>query len=106
MLMDSNAIPTRNPMDLNLDYSRIDGPLALACDETQPDERSLTVFVHTFAPPDQQQAKKLTATGVAVPAAGRRIFTATLSPSQVAALSQEPWVKHVKLSQRLKLAAE
>jgi hypothetical protein len=93
-------------MDLNLDYSRIDGRLALACDETQADERSLSVFVHTLAPPDPEQAKKLSAAGVAAPAASRRIFTATLSPSQVAALSHEPWIKHVKLSQRLKLAAE
>jgi hypothetical protein len=91
-------------MCVNLDYSRIDGPLAQACDETQADERSLTVFVHMAAPPNDEQARKLADAGVASSARGRRIFTATLSPSQVAALSHEPWVKHLKLSRRLKMA--
>jgi hypothetical protein len=93
-------------MSVNLDYSRIDGPLALACDETQADERSLTVFVHTVASPNDEQARKLAEAGVTGPARGRRIFTATLSPAQIAALSHEPWVKHLKLSQRLKMAEQ
>jgi hypothetical protein len=91
-------------MTVDLDFSRIDGRLALACDETQADERSLTVFVHTVAPPNDEQSRKLADAGVAA-TGGRKIFTATLSPSQVAALSHEPWVKHLKLSQRLKMAS-
>ncbi|MSR57212.1 MAG: hypothetical protein EXS05_06035 [Planctomycetaceae bacterium] len=89
----------------NLDYSRIDGPLALACEETHASERSLTVFVHTVEPPTDEQAKHLSVLGVSVPTRASRIFTATLSPSQIAALSNEPWVKRLKLSQRLKMAS-
>jgi hypothetical protein len=59
--------------------------------------------VHTIDAPTDEQAKKLSELGVRVPAGPRRIFTATLSPDQVAALSHEAWVKYVKLSQRLKM---
>jgi len=90
-------------MAANVDYSRIDGALALACEETPEDERSLTVFVHTKSPPDREQVEKLNSAGVNVSSSERKIFTATLSPSQVAALSHEPWVRQLKLSQRLKM---
>lgn len=90
-------------MSVKVDYSRIDGALALACDETPEDERSLTVFVHTNSPPDPEQVRKLTSAGVNVPSGERKIFTATLSPAQVAALSHESWVRSLKLSQRRKM---
>lgn len=91
-------------MSVNVDYSRIDGPLAQACHDVRADERSLNVFVHTFAPPDDAQSRKLGEAGIAVTTPTRKIFTATLSPSQVAALSREPWVKQLRLSQPLKMA--
>ena len=68
-------------MSVKVDYSRIDGALALACDETPEDERSLTVFVRTNSPPDPEQVRKLTTAGVNVPSGERKIFTATLSPA-------------------------
>jgi hypothetical protein len=88
------------------DYTRIDEALVLACDETPADERSLTVFIHTCDPPTEDQARRLIQFGMSLPAAGRRILTATLSPADVAALSNEPWIKRLKLSQRLKPADE
>jgi hypothetical protein len=90
-------------MPVNVDYSRIDGALALACEETPEDERSLTVFVHTKSPPDREQVEKLSSAGVNVPSGERKIFTATLSPAEVAVLSHEPWIRNLKLSQRLRM---
>jgi hypothetical protein len=85
-------------------YSRLDAALAQACDETPADDRALTVFIHTLEPPTAEQSQRLANLGVNLPASPRRILTATLSPVQVAALSNEPWVKYLKLSQRLKMA--
>jgi hypothetical protein len=61
------------------------------------------VFVHTLQAPTYEEAQKLRKFGVNVSAALRRIFTATLSPDQVAELSHQSGVKAIKLSQRLKV---
>lgn len=86
------------------DYSRLDGPLIQACEETPEDQRSLTVFVHTQVPPTGEQVKVLSDNGVSTPDSDSRIFTATISPAQVARLSKQEWVKRLKLSQTLKKA--
>ncbi|MGI8501207.1 MAG: hypothetical protein ACR2LR_08710, partial [Hassallia sp.] len=42
--------------------------------------------------------------GVSGVTSGKDVFTATLSPSAISQLSEQPWVEHVKLSQTLHLA--
>lgn len=88
------------------DYTRINGALLQACEETPATDRLLTIFVHTLQPPTEDQVKQLTALGVCLPRRPRRIFTATLSPSEVTQLSNEGWIKSLKLSQRLKALPE
>ena len=85
------------------DYSRIDGALLLACEDTPAADRLLTVFVHALEPPTAAQAEQLSALGISMPDRPRRIFTATLSPEEVAQLSHEKWIKSLKLSRRLKV---
>ena len=84
------------------DYTRIDGALLEACAETPATNRLLTIFVQTLEPLTEDQAKQLSALGVCLPTRPKRIFTATLSPSEVIKLSHESWIKSLKLSQRLK----
>ena len=88
------------------DYSRIDGALLLACEDTPAADRLLTVFVHAIEPPSAAQAQQLSALGISLPDRPRRIFTATLSPEDVAQLSHKKWIKSLKLSQRLKALPE
>ena len=88
------------------DYTRVDGALLQACEETPAADRLLTIFVQTLQPPTEDQAKQLSALGVSLPARPKRIFTATLSPSEVIQLSHEDWIKSLKLSQRLKALPE
>ena len=88
------------------DYIRIDGALLQACEETPASDRLLTIFVHTFRPTTEDQAKQLSALGVCLPTRPKRIFTAMLSPSEVIKLSHDSWIKSLKLSQRLKALPE
>ena len=88
------------------DYTRIDGALLRACEETPTADRLLTIFVHTLQPPTEDQAKQLSALGVSLPTRPKRIFTATLSPVEVIKLSHESWIKSLKLSQHLKALPE
>lgn len=93
-------------MAFSPNYSRIDGALAAACEETPQDEKSLTVFVHTKTPPDVSQSSLLSEYGVRQPTRPTRIFTAELSPVQIAALSHQEWITQIRLSQRLKMTDE
>lgn len=87
---------------IELNYSRIDGALLRALEETPLTERLLSVFVQTQQPPVGEQLRRLEDLGIAISTRPTRIFTATLSPDEVGALSQEDWIKSIKLSQRLK----
>lgn len=82
----------------------MDAALAAALDEDRdPDERVLIVFVHTNQPPDAGAAFLLDKYGINPATSARQIFTATLSPRAVSELSDQPWVRSLKLSSKLHL---
>ncbi len=90
-----------------MNYRKLDAALALAMLEVQdPEERNLVVFIDTLEAPDTAEAAFLERLGVSGGASGRRLFTATLSASAVAELSDRPWVRYLKLSQKLRLVDE
>jgi len=87
-----------------VNYRKVDAALAAALDENRdPDERALIVFVHTDQPPDANTAAVLDKYGVSPATSARKIFTATLSPRAVSELSDQPWVRFLKLSSKLRL---
>ncbi len=79
-------------------------------DDTGDAERNaaprLSVFVHLS--PDASEADRAVLVGLGVPPAAARsgIATATLSPQAIDELSEKPWVRQLRLSQRLRLLGE
>ncbi|MBW4447879.1 MAG: hypothetical protein KME38_13670 [Spirirestis rafaelensis WJT71-NPBG6] len=87
-----------------MNYQKLDAPLSMALKDVQnTDEPSLQVFIHT-KPVSNAETAALENLGVSGVASGKDVFTATLSPSAISQLSEQPWVEHVKLSQTLHLA--
>jgi len=90
-----------------MDYQKIDAALAAALNQVpDPEARVLSVFIHTTHPPGGAEVTFLERLGVRVDPNGRQIFTATLSARAVAELSDQPWVRYLKLSRRLRLLNE
>jgi hypothetical protein len=90
-----------------VDYRTIDAALATALWEAPaPDERAFVVFIHTEHPPRPEEKEALERNGVRAGAKGRRVFTATLSPRSIDALSEQPWSRSLRLSTRLRPLAQ
>lgn len=87
-----------------MNYQKLDTALAMALNEVQdPEERNLSVFIHTQPVADAGETAFLTNLGVSGVKDGKDVFTATLSPNAISQLSEQPWVQSVKLSQKLRL---
>jgi hypothetical protein len=87
-----------------MNYQKLDAALATAINEVQNLETgSLTVFIHTEPVLDANAIAMLGNLGVSDVTPGKDIFTATLSANAIAQLSEQPWVQHLKLSQKLNL---
>ena len=87
-----------------MDYRKLDTALAAALDEVQdPEERSLSVFIHTAHAPGHAEVTYLEDLGVRGVTQRRQVFTATLSPRAVEELSDQPWLRYMRLSRRLRL---
>jgi hypothetical protein len=85
-----------------VDYQKIDPALAFALrDAPDPESKAFVVFISTEQPPNQAEKALLDHYG-ARGGAGARIFTATLSAQDVDSLSEQPWVRSVKLSSKLR----
>jgi hemolysin activation/secretion protein len=86
-----------------VNYQKLDAALAMALNQVQnPEERNLVVFIQT-EPVTDSTAKFLENLGVSSVTTGRNMFTATLSANAVSQLSDQSWVKYLKLSQKLRL---
>jgi hypothetical protein len=86
-----------------MDYRKIDASLGeVLAEAANTDEQNLVVFIHTNEEPNEEQASLLHSVGVSQVASGRRLFTGTLSADGVDQLTQQPWVRSVKLSQKLR----
>ena len=85
-----------------MNYKKLDTALAMALNELQDsEEQSLVVFIHTEPVPDAKATAFLESLGVKV-TRGQDVFTATLSANAVSQLSDQPWVKAIRLSQNLR----
>ena len=96
--------PAGIPIPVN--YDKVDAALAGALEDTSDCEaRTLLVFVHLGASaPSRRTLAGLGITG----ATGRKegIATSTLSPREVAELSQRAWVRQLRLSGRSRLKGQ
>ncbi|MDZ8185076.1 MAG: hypothetical protein RMX96_09510 [Nostoc sp. ChiSLP02] len=87
-----------------MNYQKLDAALATALNDVQnPQQASLTVFIHTEPTLDSAAIAILESLGVSGVTSGQDIFTATLSPNAISQLSEQSWVKHLKRSQQLHL---
>lgn len=88
---------------LLMNYQKLDAALAMALNEV-PDATtpSLTVFIHTESVSDEAIAV-LQSLGVSDVTSNKNTFTATLSANAISQLSEQAWVKHLQLSQQLRL---
>ncbi len=85
-----------------MNYRKIDATLAAAVDKIKnAGEPILAVFIYTAKTRDETATTFLNGIGVRVYSKNQEIFTATVSPQTVKELSQQPWVRYVKLSQKL-----
>jgi hypothetical protein len=90
-----------------MDYRKLDAALAAAVDELQdPEKPALSVFIHTAHVPEAAEVAFLEDLGVSGVTGARQVFTATLSPRAVAELSEQPWLRYMKLSRRLHLVGD
>ena len=83
-----------------MDWGKVDAPLASALAGAAADE-PLAVFVQIDRSRATVDGDDLDRLGLGRDASG--ISTATLSPAQVDALTDEDWVLHVRLSGQLRL---
>jgi hypothetical protein len=90
-----------------MDYRKLDAALAAALDEVEnPEEPALAVFIHTAHTLSTTEAKFLEGLGVSGIGRKRQVFTATLSPRAIGELSEQPWLRYMKLSRRLRLLGD
>jgi hypothetical protein len=87
-----------------MDYRKIDAALASALEDLKdPEERSIEVFIHTEGIPGAAEAEFLQRLGVSRDKSGRQMFTATLSAREAEELSEQPWLRYMRLSRKLRL---
>jgi hypothetical protein len=87
-----------------MNYRKLDAKLTAALDEMEnPEEPKLLVFIHIAPTSDSSATTFLEEIGVKVASTRQQIFTAKISPREVKELSEQPWVRYVKLSQPLRM---
>ncbi|MDF5708436.1 MAG: hypothetical protein PUP90_12310 [Nostoc sp. S4] len=87
-----------------MNYQKLDAPLTVALNNVQDLEKpSLAVFIYTEPVSDPVVTNFLTSLGISGMRNDQNLFTATLSSNAVSQLSEQPWVKYLKLSQKLHL---
>lgn len=92
-----------------MDYVKLDAGLFAAVEDEGGgggDDASLTVFIHTEQPPGKAERAFLKKLGVRGIADGQQVFTADLSPRAIGELSEQHWVRHIRLSRKLRLLGE
>jgi hypothetical protein len=66
----------------------------------------LIVFIHVNRGLEQSEAAELQELGIDDTAVKKRIMTAKVSPTVVDKLTDKPWVRSIKLSQKLRPLGE
>ena len=87
------------------DHAKLDAALAAALeDQPAPDARVLPVFVELTGGLPESGRSMVADLGLGEPTGN--VLTATLSPREVSDLSDQPWVRYLRLSGRLRLLDE
>ncbi|MEA5505656.1 hypothetical protein VB735_21595 [Halotia wernerae UHCC 0503] len=87
-----------------MNYQKLDAALAMALNNAQaPEAQGLEVFIHTESGLEPIATTVLESLGINDVSSGKDMFTAKLSPTAISQLSEQPWVKYLKLSQNLRL---
>lgn len=87
------------------DHAKLDAALASALEDVpDPDARVLPVFVELSGKVPDAGRSTLSELGVGEPTGN--VATATLSARQVSDLSDQPWVRYLRLSGRLRLLGQ
>lgn len=92
-----------SPVTAPANHAKLDAALALALHEAGESDTGLDVFVELGEDAGDVE-EHLARLGVPGGDPGARVLSATLSARQVSELSQQPWVRRVRLSQGLKLS--
>jgi hypothetical protein len=88
-----------------MNYQKLDATLVMALkDVLEPESPNLVVFIHIQTPLEADAIAQLEALGISNIAENKDVFTATVSPNAVSKLSDQTWVKYLKLSRKLRLA--
>ncbi|MGB3761485.1 MAG: hypothetical protein WBA07_34755 [Rivularia sp. (in: cyanobacteria)] len=89
-----------------MNFSKLDTALILALKKKQdPSIPCLVVFIHTQSAIDSTATTVLEGFGISGITPQKDVYTATLSLNAVAQLSEQPWVKYLKLSHQLRFAS-
>lgn len=95
-----------NQLGGKMNYSKLDASLSAAISQCAGSDDSIfQVSVRTLVPPGPEQQRELESLGVHGVSSRSRVFSAELSPSAVAELSEKPWVRLLSLAQVLRPSA-
>ena len=87
------------------DHAKLDAALASALEDVpDPEARVLPVFLEMAGELPEDGRSMLSELGVGEPTGN--VATASLSARQVADLSDQPWVRYLRLSGRLRLLGQ
>ena len=86
-----------------MNYQKIDTALAMAINQVEnPYQRLFIIFIHTQPILESAAQNFLIDLGIRKKTESETVFTATVSAHTISELSDQNWVKHLKLSQRLR----
>lgn len=87
-----------------MNYQKLDASLAMALNDVlEPETPNLVIFIHTQTPLDPDAIAMLENAGISNITTKKDVFTATLSSHTISQLSEQSWVKYLKLSHKLRL---
>ena len=90
-----------------MNFSKLDIALILALKQVKdPSSPCLVIFIHTESILDSAAIALLKELDVSGITDSNNVFTATLSLNAISQLSEQSWVKYLKLSQELCLISE
>ena len=89
-----------------MNQSKIDAALAAALERAGPDQSNFPVFIQLHGDGTQGDEPMLARVGAGGAGQSGPVRTAVLSGQQVAELSEQPWVRQLRLSRPLRLLDE
>ena len=86
-----------------MDYRKVDAGLAAVLDRTlSSDDSVLDIFINLEAPLTGVEVIQLQGLGIRDPKQGQKILTAKVSPKQVSQLTDQSYVRYLRLAQKLR----